>query len=170
MREIQAKRGYQEIYTPPLVHQKLWEQSGHWDHYRDNMFLARRRGPDVQPQADELPGVDVHLPLQGPLVPRPAAAAVASTACSTGTSCPASSRGLTRVRHFVTDDGHIYVRPDQIGDEIEALMGEIRESYSWFGLEPTLTFGTRPDKALGDPARLGGDGGDHAGRRSSSPA
>jgi threonyl-tRNA synthetase len=60
--------------------------------------------------------------------------------------------GLTRVRHFVTDDGHIFVRPDQIAGEIEALMGEIREAYSWFGLEPTLTFGTRPDKALGDPA------------------
>jgi len=58
--------------------------------------------------------------------------------------------GLTRVRHFVTDDGHIFVRPDQIAAEIEALMGEIREAYSWFGLTPTLTFGTRPDKALGD--------------------
>jgi threonyl-tRNA synthetase len=60
--------------------------------------------------------------------------------------------GLTRVRHFVTDDAHIFVRPDQIASEIEALMGEIREAYSWFGLEPTLTFGTMPDKALGDPA------------------
>jgi threonyl-tRNA synthetase len=60
--------------------------------------------------------------------------------------------GLTRVRHFVTDDAHIFVRPEQIGAEIEGLMGEVRESYSWFGLEPRLTFGTRPDKALGDPA------------------
>jgi threonyl-tRNA synthetase len=60
--------------------------------------------------------------------------------------------GLTRVRHFVTDDAHIFIRPDQIASEIEGIMGEIRESYSWFGLEPTLTFGTRPDKALGDPA------------------
>ena len=58
--------------------------------------------------------------------------------------------GLTRVRHFYTDDGHIYVRPDQIQDEILALMGEMRECYAWFGLVPTLTFGTRPDKALGD--------------------
>jgi threonyl-tRNA synthetase len=58
--------------------------------------------------------------------------------------------GLVRVRHFVTDDAHIYVRPEQIGSEIEALLGEVQESYSWFGLEPTLTFGTRPDKALGD--------------------
>jgi threonyl-tRNA synthetase len=60
--------------------------------------------------------------------------------------------GLTRVRHFVTDDAHIFVRPDQIGSEIEALLGEVREAYSWFGLEPSFTFGTRPAKALGDPA------------------
>jgi threonyl-tRNA synthetase len=60
--------------------------------------------------------------------------------------------GLTRVRHFVTDDAHIFVRPDQLAAEIEGLMGEVREAYSWFGLTPTLTFGTRPDKALGDPA------------------
>jgi threonyl-tRNA synthetase len=58
--------------------------------------------------------------------------------------------GLTRVRHFYTDDAHIYVTPAQIQDEILALMGEVREFYSWFGLEPILTFGTRPEKALGD--------------------
>jgi len=60
--------------------------------------------------------------------------------------------GLTRVRHFVTDDAHIYLRPDQLQDEIAALLGEVYESYGWFGLEPHFTFGTRPDKALGDPA------------------
>jgi len=60
--------------------------------------------------------------------------------------------GLTRVRHFVTDDAHIFVRPEQIGSEILALLDEVREAYSWFGLEPHFTFGTRPDKALGDPA------------------
>jgi threonyl-tRNA synthetase len=60
--------------------------------------------------------------------------------------------GLTRVRHFYTDDAHIYVEPSQIQDEILALMGEVREFYAWFGLEPTLTFGTKPAKALGDEA------------------
>jgi threonyl-tRNA synthetase len=58
--------------------------------------------------------------------------------------------GLTRVRHFYTDDAHIFVTPAQIQEEILALMGEVSEFYSWFGLEPMLTFGTRPDKALGD--------------------
>jgi threonyl-tRNA synthetase len=60
--------------------------------------------------------------------------------------------GLTRVRHFVQDDAHIYLRPDQLQEEIKALLGEVYEVYGWFGLEPRFTFGTRPDKALGDPA------------------
>ena len=60
--------------------------------------------------------------------------------------------GLTRVRQFVQDDAHVYVRPDQLADEIEALLGEVRESYAWFGLVPRFAFATRPDKALGDPA------------------
>jgi threonyl-tRNA synthetase len=60
--------------------------------------------------------------------------------------------GLTRVRQFIQDDAHIYVRPDQLADEIEALLGEVREAYSWFGLEPRFAFATKPDKAIGDPA------------------
>ena len=60
--------------------------------------------------------------------------------------------GLTRVRQFTQDDAHIFVRPDQLEDEIQALLGEVREAYGWFGLEPRFSFATRPDKALGDPA------------------
>src|SRR5204863_1662861 len=60
--------------------------------------------------------------------------------------------GLTRVRQFIQDDAHIYVRPDQLTDEIEALLGEVREAYSWVGLVPRFAFATKPDKAIGDPA------------------
>ncbi len=74
MRELQAKRGYQEISTPILVSERLWRQSGHWDLYKDNMFMRRVGGPDVQPQADELPRVDLRLPKPPALVPRPATA------------------------------------------------------------------------------------------------
>ena len=151
MRELQAKRGYQEVYTPPLVHQKLWERSGHWEHYRDNMFLVEAEGQTFSLKPMNCPESSFiyrsrtrsyrDLPLrlsEYGILHRSELSGVLS--------------GLTRVRHFVTDDAHIYLRPEQIGAEIEALMGEIRESYGWFGLTPTLTFGTRPDKALGDPA------------------
>ncbi|MES1239968.1 MAG: threonine--tRNA ligase, partial [Chloroflexota bacterium] len=63
-----------------------------------------------------------------------------------------SLSGLTRVRQFIQDDAHIYVRPDQLMDEIQALLGEVREAYSWFGLKPRFSFATKPDKAIGDPA------------------
>jgi threonyl-tRNA synthetase len=63
-----------------------------------------------------------------------------------------SLSGLTRVRQFIQDDAHLYVRPDQLTAEIEALLGEIREAYSWVGLEPRFAFATKPDKAIGDPA------------------
>ena len=151
MREIQDRRGYQEIYTPPLVHQKLWEQSGHWDHYRDGMYMV-----DVEGQLFSLKPMNCpessfiyrsrlrsyrDLPLR-----------LSEYGVLHRNELSGVLSGLTRVRHFVTDDAHIFIRPDQIAAEIEGLMGEIRESYSWFGLTPTLTFGTRPDKALGDPA------------------
>jgi threonyl-tRNA synthetase len=60
--------------------------------------------------------------------------------------------GLTRVRQFVQDDAHLYVRPDQLMAEIQALLGEVHEAYSWVGLTPRFSFATKPDKAIGDPA------------------
>jgi threonyl-tRNA synthetase len=151
MRELQDRRGYDEVYTPPLVHQKLWEQSGHWDHYRDNMFLVEAEEQTFSLKPMNCPESSFiyrsrlrsyrDLPLR-----------LAEYGVLHRNELSGVLSGLTRVRHFVTDDAHIFVRPDQIGAEIEGLMGEIREAYSWFGLTPTLTFGTRPDKALGDPA------------------
>jgi threonyl-tRNA synthetase len=151
MRESQARRGYREIYTPPLVHRKLWEQSGHWEHYRDSMYLVEvdkelfSLKPMNCPESTFIYKSRVRSYRDLPL--RLSEYGVLHRSEKSGVFS-----GLTRVRHFVTDDGHIFVRPDQIGSEIEALMGEIREAYSWFGLEPTLTFGTMPEKHLGEPA------------------
>jgi len=151
MREQQSDRGYQEIYTPPMVAKRLWEQSGHWDLYREHMFLIEAEGQTFSLKPMNCPestfiyksrtrsyrDLPLRLSEYGKLHRNELSGTLA---------------GLTRVRHFVTDDAHIYVRPDQIGSEIEALLDEVRTSYSWFGLEPRFTFGTRPEKALGDPA------------------
>ncbi|MEP7360225.1 MAG: threonine--tRNA ligase [Chloroflexota bacterium] len=151
MRGIQAKRGYQEIYTPPLVHKKLWEQSGHWDLYRDNMFLVESEDqtyslkPMNCPESTFIYRSRVRSYREFPL--RLSEYGVLHRAELSGVRS-----GLTRVRHFYTDDAHIYVTPAQIQSEILALMGEVTEFYSWFGLEPLLTFGTKPAKALGDDA------------------
>jgi threonyl-tRNA synthetase len=151
MRELQDRRGYQEIYTPPLVHRKLWERSGHWEHYRDNMYLldideeTYSLKPMNCPESSFIYKARVRSYRELPL--RLSEYGVLHRSERSGVFS-----GLTRVRHFYTDDGHIFVTPAQIGSEIQALMGEIREAYSWFGLTPTLTFGTMPDKHLGEPA------------------
>ncbi len=150
MRELQERRGYQEVSTPILVHRRLWEQSGHWDMYGENMFRLQSEGQDFSLKPMNCPESTLiyktrmrsyrDLPLRlneyGRLHRNERSGTLS---------------GLTRVRQFIQDDAHIYVRPDQLRDEIQALLAEVAESYSWFGLVPRFAFATRPDKALGDP-------------------
>jgi threonyl-tRNA synthetase len=151
IREVQDKRGYQEVATPMLVHKKLWEQSGHWANYKDSMFVLESEGQTFSLKPMNCPESTIiyksrlrsyrELPLR-----------LSDFGRLHRNERSGTLSGLTRVRHFIQDDGHIYVRPDQLQDEIKALLGEVYEVYGWFGLEPKFTFGTRPDKAIGDPA------------------
>lgn len=151
IREVQDRRGYQEISTPMLVHKKLWEQSGHWANYQDSMFVLESEGQTFSLKPMNCPESTFvyksrlrsyrDLPLR-----------LSEFGRLHRNERSGTLSGLTRVRHFVQDDAHIYLRPDQLQDEIKALLGEVYEVYGWFGLEPRFTFGTRPDKALGDPA------------------
>jgi threonyl-tRNA synthetase len=151
MRELQERRGYQEIYTPPLVHRKLWEQSGHWDLYREHMFLVEAEDqtfslkPMNCPESTYVYRSRVRSYRELPL-------RLSEYGKLHRNELSGTLSGLTRVRHFVQDDAHIYVRPDQLMAELEALLGEVREAYSWFGLVPRFAFATKPDKAIGDPA------------------
>ena len=151
MGEQQAGRGYQEIYTPPMVAKKLWEQSGHWDLYREHMFLIEAEEQTFSLKPMNCPE-STYIYRSRTRSYRDLPLRLSEYGKLHRNELSGALSGLTRVRHFVTDDAHIYVRPDQIGSEIEALLGEVRSSYSWFGLEPHFTFGTRPVKALGDPA------------------
>jgi threonyl-tRNA synthetase len=151
IREVQDKRGYQEVATPMIVHKKLWEQSGHWANYQDSMFVLESEGQTFSLKPMNCPESTFiyksrlrsyrDLPLR-----------LSEFGRLHRNERSGTLSGLTRVRHFVQDDAHIYLRPDQLQDEIKALLGEVYEVYGWFGLEPRFTFGTRPDKALGDPA------------------
>ena len=151
IREVQDRRGYQEISTPMLVHKKLWEQSGHWANYQDSMFVLESEGQIFSLKPMNCPESTFvyksrlrsyrDLPLR-----------LSEFGRLHRNERSGTLSGLTRVRHFVQDDAHIYLRPDQLQDEIKGLLGEVYEVYGWFGLEPRFTFGTRPDKALGDPA------------------
>ena len=150
MRELQARRGYQEISTPILVDKKLWQQSGHWDLYDANMFRLESEDHEFALKPMNCPESTFiyrskirsyrDLPLRlneyGRLHRNERSGTLS---------------GLTRVRQFIQDDAHVYVRPDQLADEIAAMLGEVREAYSWVGLEPRFAFATKPDKAIGDP-------------------
>ena len=150
MRELQLRRGYQEISTPILVNEKLWLKSGHLPLYADNMFLLQVEGQTFGLKPMNCPESTFiyqsrlrsyrDLPLRYNEYGRLHRNERSGTLS-----------GLTRVRQFIQDDAHIYVRPDQLADEIEALLGEVREAYSWVGLTPRFAFATKPDKALGDP-------------------
>jgi threonyl-tRNA synthetase len=134
-----------------LVSERLWRQSGHWDLYRDNMFLFEAENQTFSLKPMNCPESTFiyrsklrsyrDLPLRFSEFGRLHRNERSGTLS-----------GLTRVRQFIQDDAHLYVRPDQLTDEIIALLGEVREAYGWFGLEPRFSFATKPDKAIGDPA------------------
>jgi threonyl-tRNA synthetase len=151
MRDLQDRHGYEEVSTPILVNHRLWEQSGHWDHYRDNMFILDIEGQPYSLKPMNCPESTFiyraktrsyrDLPLR-----------LAEFGRLHRNERSGVLHGLTRVRHFIQDDAHVYVRPDQLADEIGSLIGMVKESYGWFGLEPRYTFATKPDGAIGDDA------------------
>jgi threonyl-tRNA synthetase len=151
MRELQERRGYLEVSTPILVHEKLWLKSGHLPLYADNMFLLEAEGQTFGLKPMNCPESTFiyrsrlrsyrDLPLRYNEYGRLHRNERSGTLS-----------GLTRVRQFIQDDAHIFVRPDQLADEIGALLGEVQEAYGWVGFKPRFAFATKPDKALGDPA------------------
>src|SRR5437879_8639823 len=148
VRESLDARGYQEISTPILVNKRLWEQSGHWDHYRDNMFMV-----EVEEQLFSLKPMNCP---ESTLVYRHALRSYrdlplryADMGRLHRNERSGTLTGLLRVRQFTQDDAHIYCRLDQIQDEITAMLELVREWYKTFMLEPFFKLSTRPEKSLG---------------------
>jgi len=151
MRELQARRGYQEVSTPIVVSERLWKQSGHWDLYRENMFLVPEENETFSLKPMNCPeSTFIYRSRRRSYRDLPIRYSEFGRLHRNERS--GSLSGLTRVRQFIQDDAHIYVRPDQLMAEIQALLGEVHEAYSWFGLKPRFSFATKPDKAIGDPA------------------
>jgi threonyl-tRNA synthetase len=152
MRDVLFPAGYVELKTPLVFNKGLWETSGHWQHYRENMFLITGRdGEEMGMKAMNCPGHMLvfasqmrsyrDLPLrfheQTPLH-RNEPSGVLS--------------GLTRVRQFSQDDAHCFVTEEQIASEVEALLRLVQRVYGDFGLEYTAKLSTRPDEFLGEIA------------------
>jgi len=151
MREILFPAGYVEVKTPLIYNKALWERSGHWKHYRENMFLIESEGETMSLKPMNCPGhflayaselrsyrdLPIRFHEQTPLH-RNEASGVLS--------------GLTRVRQFSQDDAHCFLMQEQIGEEIERLIRLIQRIYGDFGLSFSAKLSTRPDEFLGEIA------------------
>lgn len=151
MRGVLFPAGYVELKTPLVYNRALWETSGHWQHYRQNMFLVESEHEQMGVKAMNCPGHMLvfasavrsyrDLPLrfheQTPLH-RNEASGVLS--------------GLTRVRQFAQDDAHCFVMESQIGEEVERLLRLVQRVYADFDLTPDMKLSTRPAEFLGEVA------------------
>jgi threonyl-tRNA synthetase len=151
-RERLDAQGYQEISTPMLVNKKLWEESGHWELYQDNMFKLEVEGeifslkPMNCPEASFVYKRSLRsyrdLPLRFSEMGRDHRNERSGTLT-----------GLVRVRQFTQDDAHLFCRPDQLQDELTALLDLVRDWYKTFDLQPSYKLSTRPAKRLGTEAQ-----------------
>ena len=147
-RKLHEKNGYKEIRTPIILSRKLWEQSGHWEHFRDAMYFTKVDEQDFAVKPMNCPGSILvykdgfhsyrDLPLrlaEYGLVHRHELSGVLS--------------GLFRVRSFTQDDSHIYITPLQIKEEVARVIDLVDYVYKIFGFEYSVELSTRPEKAMG---------------------
>src|SRR5207245_4050629 len=151
-RESLDAHGYQEISTPLLVNKRLWEQSGHWELYSDNMFKLEIENETFSLKPMNCP--------ESAYVYRRTVRSYRDLPIrySHMSRCHRNERsgtlsGLVRVRQFTQDDAHIYLRPDQVQDEITSLLQLVGEWYKTFNLEPSFRLATRPVHSLGTDAQ-----------------
>jgi threonyl-tRNA synthetase len=149
MRGVLLPAGYVEVKAPIIFNKALWETSGHWFHYKENMFLVESEEEQMALKAMNCPGhfliygseirsykdLPIRYHEQTPLH-RNEASGVLS--------------GLTRVRQFSQDDGHCFVMESQIGEEVERVLRLVQRVYRDFGLTPEMRLATRPAEFLGD--------------------
>ncbi len=142
------KRGYEEIKTPLIMNEKLWRTSGHWDHYKDNMYFTKIDGEDYAIKPMNCPGsllaykrkmwsyrdFPIRMGELGQVHRHELSGAL---------------HGLMRVRTFTQDDAHIFMLPDQIKDEVIGVVKFIDDVYNMFGFTYHIELSTRPDDSMG---------------------
>lgn len=149
LREIQLERGYQEVKTPLMMNQRLWEASGHWDHYHENMYFTKVDENDFALKPMNCPGHMLifknelksykDLPLR-----------IAEFGQVHRHEFSGALNGLLRVRTFCQDDAHIFVMKSQIQEEVKNVLELIDYLYNIFGFEYSIELSTRPEKYLGE--------------------
>lgn len=147
-REIHQKAGYYEIQTPMILNRALWERSGHWDHYKQNMYTTVIDGEDYAIKPMNCPGgilvynTKMHsykdLPLR-----------MGELGLVHRHELSGALHGLMRVRCFTQDDAHIFMTREQIKDEIKGVVKLIDKVYNTFGFEYHIELSTKPDDSMG---------------------
>ncbi|MCH3908851.1 MAG: threonine--tRNA ligase [Bacilli bacterium] len=143
--QVHRAHDYLEIETPTMLSRELWETSGHWDHYKENMYTTKIDGKDFAIKPMNCPGAilvyknDIHSYKEFPL-------RYAELGHVHRHEASGALNGLFRVRAFTQDDAHIMIRPDQIESEVKAIMALFDEVYNVFGLSYHIVLSTRPEK------------------------
>ncbi|MDY6349744.1 MAG: threonine--tRNA ligase [Selenomonas sp.] len=147
-REVHRRYGYQEIKTPMILNRKLWETSGHWAHYKDNMYFTKIDGEDYAVKPMNCPG--------GMLVYKTQQRSYRDLPLRLGElglvhrhEKSGELHGLFRVRNFTQDDAHLFVTPEQAEKEIQHTIDLFDEVYSTFGLTYVAELSTRPEDSMG---------------------
>jgi threonyl-tRNA synthetase len=146
--EIHRKAGYVEISTPVILNRSLWETSGHWDHYKNNMYTTVIDEQDYAIKPMNCPG-GVLVYASEPRSYRDLPLRLAELGLVHRHEKSGQLHGLMRVRCFTQDDAHIFMTPDQIKDEIKGVVHLIDQVYSLFGFEYHVELSTRPEDSMG---------------------
>ncbi|PEF06316.1 threonine--tRNA ligase [Bacillus thuringiensis] len=149
LRGIQKEYNYQEVHTPFMMNQEVWERSGHWGHYKDNMYFSEVDNKSFALKPMNCPGHmlmfknKLHSYRELPI-----------RMCEFGQvhrhEFSGALNGLLRVRTFCQDDAHLFVTPKQIENEIKSVMAQIDYVYKTFGFEYEVELSTRPEDSMGD--------------------
>ena len=147
-REIHKKAGYVEISTPIMLSRHLWETSGHWDHYKDNMYTTVIDDEDFAIKPMNCPG-GILVYESEPRSYRDLPLRMGELGLVHRHAKSGQLHGLMRVRCFTQDDAHIFMTPEQVRDEIKGVVKLINEVYSLFGFKYHVELSTRPEDSMG---------------------
>ncbi len=150
-RKEHEKRGYQEIKTPIILNEELWHRSGHWDHYKNNMYFVKIDDGDFAIKPMNCPGGMLAYKRKMHSY-RDLPERVAELGLVHRHELSGALHGLMRVRCFTQDDAHIFMTPEQIEDEITGVIDLIDDFYKVFGFEYHVELSTRPDDSMGSDA------------------
>ena len=147
-REIHTREGYVEVSTPIMLNRTLWETSGHWDHYRDNMYTTKVDEEDFAIKPMNCPG-GILVYKNEPHSYKDLPIRMGELGLVHRHEKSGQLHGLFRVRCFTQDDAHIFMTPEQIKDEIKGVVRLINEVYTLFGFKYHVELSTRPENSMG---------------------